>query len=116
MSKIIKNSESILIDIGDNDTTATSTFTANGILKGISVDAPDLTDSHTYTVSLLDENDGTIVSFAGLSENSVTSKYVDGNSYYLQQPLYGTVTVKIVTSASETADVTFTVDVYYQLS
>ena len=111
-SKIRKLSKPITLLYATNATTITATVELNGILMGISISAPDLDSTDTYTASILDTQGGTVWSKASLVRNTVTSVYTDSNNYYFSQPLHGTNTLSIVTSGNQTANRTFTVYIY----
>ena len=105
---------SIPLIVADGGTTIESSeLPINGILLGLVVVAPDLTSSNTYTASILDEEGGTIISYATLTENTTTSKYIDANNAYIHAPLHNP-TVKIVSSGAETGAKTFTAHIYYE--
>lgn len=86
----------------------------NGLLKGVSVTAPDLDNSDTYTVSIADDYSVTIYNDAGLAENSTTTKFVDSNNYPLERPLRGDITVTITASGAQASARSFTVVLYVQ--
>jgi len=102
------------VTIASSGTTKTSgVVPINGLLRGIVVDAPDLDDSDTYTVTLIDEEGATIQTFATLAENSVVAKYIDANNNYFNQPLHNP-QVTITASGAQAAARDFVINIYYE--
>lgn len=111
---IVAIKKSITIDYSANATTASveASGVKNGLLKGIVVVAPNLASTHSYTFSITDNYSSTVFSRASLVENTTTTIFTDSNNFPLDTPFAGPLTLKVVTSGDETADVTFTVIVY----
>lgn len=84
-------------------------FEANGILRGVLVDAPDLDDTDTYTVAVETDDGFSLVSEASLTENSKSAVMVDGNDMALAVPLSGQHVIKVTASGAQAAERTFTV-------
>ena len=104
------------LTIASSGTTITSSaFQINGILRGICVNAPALTSSNTYTVSIIDDNGYTVFSKASLTANAKTSIFVDTNNNYLQFPVSGRAyTITVTSSGTEGSARVFSVDLLTQ--
>jgi len=103
------------LDVSTNDNVITGTAELNGIFKGASITVPNLDyAAGTVTASLLNSEGGTIWSKASIAEGATTSVFVDANNAYFQQPLHGTITLKIQTNAGQLEDRVFVFYVYYE--
>jgi hypothetical protein len=92
----------------DNEITV-SVGDLNGKLLGIIPVIPDLTSTHSVTVTIFDAGGYKIYEKAGIAESTSVGLFVDANNHPLQLPLSGAHTVKITTSGAQDANRTFTV-------
>ena len=100
-----RHKETMIVDFSSNDTTITADVQLNGTIYHAFVVAPAL-DGTQFTFSMEDEDDDEYYS-SGLLDENQTHKLDPGVS------VAGTVTLKIVTATSQTADRTFTVKLMY---
>lgn len=107
MFRIQRKPFTLVILNGQTAITSAAKLNLNGLLRGVIVNAPDLTSTHTYTIVIKDADGQTIFSQAGLTENVITSFFVDGNNYPLMVPLNGGEKITITASGTEGADRTF---------
>lgn len=109
--RIQRKSISVVIDVSEDADVGTSTpVELNGKLLGIISTAPDLDDTDTYTVTVLDGSSNTVYTKASLAEDITSSQYVDANNHPLQLPLSGNYTVQITASGDQAEDRTFSVE------
>jgi len=114
MNRIQKVSVPLTLLYETDASVITGTVKLNGILKGTTLVVPNLDSSNTITASILDAEGGVVWTKSSIADSATTSSYVDSNNYYLSQPLHGTLTLRIVTSATQTADRSFTFHIYYE--
>lgn len=55
---------------GASDTSKSFTFTANGLLSAVLLKIPNVTNTPTATISIVDEHGVTVYSVSGLAENT----------------------------------------------
>lgn len=78
----------------------------NGLTKQIVFKVPDLTDTHTAELKILDEDDNELFA-SGEKAESETHVLI------MERALCGTITLLIETSGNETADKAFDVIIYH---
>lgn len=109
MYAIQRKKFSLTILNGQTAITSAVVLGLNGLLRGVIINAPDLTATHTYSIVIKDVDGQTIFSQTGLTENQLTSFFVDANNYPLMVPLDGNEKITITASGAEGADRLFTV-------
>ena len=109
MAHIITRKKTALI-IADSGTTLTSAaITMNGLLRGVIVNAPAMTSSHTLTVAVNDVDSQAVFSKASIAGNATTPLFLDANNIPYQAPLSGDHTIVVTSSGAETGAKTINV-------
>ena len=98
--------KTITLDYASAPAVIESDLAFNGLTKQIIFKVPDLTDSHTAELKILDEDDNELFA-SGEKAESTTHTLV------VERALCGTVTLRIETSGNETADKEFDVTIYH---
>lgn len=113
---IVEFSVPLTIDVSADDTAVVSSaLPVIGLVRGVSVTAPDLDDTDTYTVAIKSRGGATLYSDSGLSESATTSKFVDSNNFPLTIPLSRKSTVTITASGTQAADRAFVVTLFVEV-
>lgn len=80
----------------------------NGLIRAIYINAPDLTSTNTYTITIAGPKTGqTLYSKASLTKNAKTNILVDANNYPLQIPFATSGVITVTSSGAEGADRAF---------
>ena len=98
--------KAITLDYGVNPAVVELDVLFNGLTKQIVFKVPDLTDSHTAELKILDE-DSTELFAIGEKAESETHVLI------AERALCGTIRVRIETSGNETVDREFEVTIYH---
>lgn len=112
MNKVL--SYKVPITIADSATAGSlASIPINGIMKGYSITAPNLTGTVTVTLAITDVWGTTVYSKASIAENATTTSFVDANNFPYELPLVGPITVTITASGAQTGDQSLSVIIYY---
>lgn len=89
---------------GQTAIVSASVLNLNGLLRGIIVNVPILSSSHTLTIEIKDEDGQVIFTKTGIVNNAKTSFFIDANNYPLLVPLSGNEKITLTSSGTEGAD------------
>lgn len=102
---------SVIIANGQTSGNSAVGFETNGILRGIAVSAPQMTEA-TYTIAIKDGNSfgHTLFTSGNLNKNAVSSVFLFDANNPLEIPLTGLSTLSVTSAGAEGAARTFQVE------
>lgn len=105
---IIEYNKSLVMDVSSDATTITAGLPINGLVQQIQFVVPDLDDTDTAELKILNSFDNEVYASGEKAESST-------HIINVQRPVTKTMSLKIEASDTQSADRTFTVVIYYEV-
>ncbi len=103
-----------MVVASDDDEIISGDINLNGLLRRVIIVTPDLDDTDTVTLRIMDADGYTVFVRATIAESVTTIFEADSNNHPIRAPVSGVNTITIKASGAQAANRTFTVVLYIE--